>query len=317
MPVPGLGDVHVSSPLTQIAIGYPSPMARLTSVFPVVRVDKENNTFYKFQAADFYRDEAEVRAPDAEFTYIDYNYSTDTYQTVEYSAAKRIPDRVRRQADAAIISDIGATKRVMDKLTIKRERIISVKLTTTANWSGTAAAGGYWNQNSGAPLDEIETGNQAVQSRIGLPCNTGAMSWKAFRALRRHPQLMEHMGVFVGTGQRGPGASAALTASLAILAELTSIPNWVISDGIYNSAAKGQSASMAQMMADTVWIGYTAASPALDEPSAGYVFEPDGGLSILQWREPNRTSDVVGGLLNLDCKVTAADAGYTITDVLS
>lgn len=314
--MPGIGEVHVSEALSNFAFGYKSPVERLTTVFPVVPSSKENNTFYKFQAGDFYRDEAAARAPDAEFTYIDWNYSTDTFHVTEYSAAKRIADRTRRQADPAISRDIAATKRVMDKLAIKRERLIATLLETAGNWTSTAACGGSWDLGTGSPIDEVETGVQTVQGLIGMQPNTMVLNWKAYRALRKHPQILERLGISVGSGTRAITPNGVSVVNLAVLSEIFDIPRIVVSDGIYNSAAKGQAATLTQMMTDNVWIGYAAGAAALDEPTAGIVIETEAP-HILQWREAHRTSDVVGGLVSMQAKATGADAGYTITNVLS
>ncbi len=313
--LPSLSSVHINAALNTVAIGFKPSNYRLHDAFPIVTVAKESDYYFVWSQGDIRRNEAKITRPGEKAPRGGFSVSSTAYATDEWKFAWAIPDRVRDNMDQAIRAEVNGTLRVMDKIWLSREIQIATKLTTTANWSTTAAAGGHWNLGNGAPLDEIEAANQAVKMACGFPANTLVASWKAARALRKHPQLLEHLSINVGSGDRSASAGPKFATPQQI-AEMTDIPRIIIAEANYNTAAEGQTASYSEVMTDTVWIGYVAPSPAIDEPSAGYVFHVKAPM-IRTFREDAEEQDVVEGKVNYVTAATMAGAGATITDVLS
>lgn len=314
MPQPTLSSVHVNAALNNVAIGYKPQQYVLDQVFPIIPVMKESDYYFSWDQGPIRMNNAKKvrpgdRAPRGGFTVSSTTYTTDCWKF-----AWAIPDRIRANMDGAISAEVNTTMRVMDQILLSRESTIATLLTTTANWTNTAAAGGFWDSGLGSPLGEIETANLAVQAATGMPANTVVMSWKVSRALRKHPELLEHLSVMLGTGQRSAGAGPKF-ATKDVIADMFDIPNIIITPARYNSAVEGQTASYADVMTDTVWVGYVAPAPAIDEPSAGYVFQVKAPM-IRTWREDAEEQDVVEGQVNFVAKATLAGAGYTITNVL-
>lgn len=315
MPRPTLSSVHVNAALNNVAIGYKPSNYVLDQVFPIVPVMKESDYYFSWTQGDIRRNEAKKVRPGDRAPRGGFSVSSTTYTADFWKFAWPIPDRIRANMDQAISAEVNATMRVMDKILLSREATIATLLTTTSNWTNTAAAGGFWDAGLGDPLGEIETANQAVKMAIGFPANTMVLSWKAARALRKHPQLLEHLSVMLGTGQRSAGAGPKF-ATPETIAEMVDIPRVIVVPANYNSANEGQTASYAEVMADTVWVGYVAPSPAIDEPSAGYVFQVKAPM-IRTWREDAEEQDVVEGQVGFVAQATLAGAGYTITNVLA
>lgn len=315
MPQPTLGSVHVNAALDNVAIGYKPSNYVLDKVFPTVQVKKESDYYFIWTQGDIRRNEAKKVQPGDRAPRGGFNVSSTLYTTACWKFGWAIPDRIRDNMDTAIRAEVNATMRVMDKILLSREATIASVLTTTANWAATAAAGGFWDAGAGSPIDEFETANQAVKMATGFPANTVAMSWKVSRALRKHPQFLEHLSVMVGSGDR----SASLGPKFAtpeMIANLIDIPNIIIVPANYNTAVEGQTAAYSEVMTDTVWVGYVASSPAIDEPSAGYTFQV-AAPTIRTWREDAEEQDMVEGRVNFVAQPTLSGAGYTITNVLA
>ena len=60
---PTRNDVHLNAALTNISIAYKNPSYIAEQVFPVVRVQKQSDYYFIFDAGAWFRDEVQVRAP--------------------------------------------------------------------------------------------------------------------------------------------------------------------------------------------------------------------------------------------------------------
>jgi hypothetical protein len=81
MSQPTRSDVHANRPLTNISVGY---MQRqdiyiANKVFPIVPVDKQSDLYWIYTKNDWFRDEAQRRAPATESVGSGYGVSTASY----------------------------------------------------------------------------------------------------------------------------------------------------------------------------------------------------------------------------------------------
>jgi len=60
-----------------------------------------------------------------------------------------------------------------------------------------------------------------------------------------------------------------------------------------------------------MWLGYVTNAPALDQPSAGYLFQWKN-REVSRYVEDQEHAEVVECRASWDMKATAADAGYLI-----
>jgi hypothetical protein len=309
---PTLGSVHQNTALTEVAIGWKNPAFVLGGVAATVPVAKESDVYHQWNKEDFYRNEAEEVLPGDDAPRGGWKLDPAvSYQTACIKYAWPIPDRVRRNMDPAIASEVNAVRRCMDKIGLKKERTIAQALSTPGSWgsSKTLAAGTTWYRVTtsgyqGKPIEDIDALAETIQGKIGFEINTLAMNRITFRVLRRHPDILE-LVKYTGT--------APARVTLAALAELFEVPRILVCNAIYNSAGEGLAGVYAPVMDAALWMGYVSPRPAVDEPSAAYVFEV-GGPSVRTWREDSKEQDVVEAQENFVFKITAADAGAVVAN---
>ena len=121
------------------------------------------------------------------------------------------------------------------------------------------------------------------------------------------------------------GGTTANPASVTenVLAELFGVEKLVVLRSIANKAAMGADADM-QFIGDpdAFLLSYATNSPAIDEPSAGYIFAWDmlgNGqiLPILNYLGENGThSEYVEGLMAFDMRKTADDLAMFFKDAV-
>ena len=99
---PGIHDVHIETALTNISIAYRNDGFIATEVFPVIKVNKQSDKYFKFEKTAWFRNEAGVRSPGSRAPRIDYFLTAEQYTCVEFAAAKGVPDEIVANADSPL-----------------------------------------------------------------------------------------------------------------------------------------------------------------------------------------------------------------------
>src|SRR6202020_1053225 len=92
-------------------------------VFPLVPVQHQTDLYFVWSKADFFRDEAQLRADATESAGTGVNLTTQTYSAKVWGLHQDIGAQVRANADPAVDVDVVATMQLMQKMLIRRDRI--------------------------------------------------------------------------------------------------------------------------------------------------------------------------------------------------
>ena len=307
MAQPTMQQVHVSTTLTQVAVGYANATYIARQVFPIVPVTKDTDQYYIFTKADWFRDEAKAVAPGNGPQESGYSTSTCPYVCIEYGSRVPLPYKVRDNADNVIQPRTRAVRLATDRVELALEIRVATMVTTAGNWTTTASlsSGSLWSADTSDPFSAITTAKAAVRDLIGRDPNTIVMGAKVWDQLAKHPDMVDRLKYTVTGG----------VPTVAQLGGLFMIDRVLIGAALKNTANEGVAGSYSSIWGKDFWLGYVSANPSLDEPSAGYVFRQ--GNRIAQWLdEPLRYREVYDVLESTDEVVSAADAGYLIEDAV-
>lgn len=304
MPSPTTQQVHIDNALTNISIAYKNTNYVGDRVFPRVPVQYISNKYFVFTKADWYRDEAALRAPGTRAQRVDYNVSTGNYVCVEYAVAKSVPDEVVMNADSPLRPLTEATEYVTDKLSLRKEKDVADLAFGNSVWSASATPVVLWSNDTSDPIGDVNTAVDTVIQSIGRVPTKGVIGRGLWRHLVKHPDLLDRV-----RGGATPGNPAMVNA--ALIASLFELQELLVGDAVIDSAAEGATASRGYVWGNHLLVAYVSATPSLMTPSAGYVFTFKDN-QINRFREDQEHADVVEALSNWDAKVTAADAGYLI-----
>ena len=199
MPQPTSSDVHVDAILSQISVAYmQSQDAYIANrVFPTVSVAKQSDKYFVYTKGDWFRDEAQLRAPATPSAGSGYGLSTATYNADVYAMHKDVDDQTRANADDPLNPDRDATQFVTQRMLMKQEVDWSSSFFTTGVWD-TDVVGGtnftQWsNYTSSDPIEDIETGKATMLNSTGFLPNTLVLSYDAMRQLRNHPDIVDRI----------------------------------------------------------------------------------------------------------------------------
>jgi len=316
MPIRGTGTVQPTTDnvLSNALIGYSNQDYPLQSrVFPTISSPKRKGSYWIF-GKEAFADEAELVGSTGESPRLTRTLTEGTFTLVPYGAAVEASWDIADEAGPIINNNMTYAEYCLKKIMLKLERTIGTALTTTGNWTTTAAvaAGSEWDTESGGdPMAVFETAGQAIYALIGIPIEdlTIVMPWKVARCLRTHPQLRDYLKYLNGT------APSIVTEEM--MASIFGYKQVIVSTAQRNTALKGLTVVLDGLMSDSVWVGYVTESPALMLPNAGYSIQLEGEKIIRTYTEDKNRRDVIDAVKHLCVEVSAADAGYVITNAMA
>lgn len=314
MPQPTSGDVHVNRPLTNLSVAFLQRQEQFVAnrVFPVVPVARQSDLFYTYDKAEFYRDEAKPRAPGTESAGGGLTPSTDSYSCLVEAYHKDIDDQTRANADEELTLDRAAMEFTALKMLIRRERRFMSKFFTSGIWTTDITPGTLWSAANSTPQKDVETGKAKILGDTGYLPNTLVLGWQTFSALRTNADVKDQFKY-----------TSAESISPAMLAGFFDVERILVASGVANTAGEGVAASLSIMAGKNALLCYSAPTPALMAPSAGYTFSWSGytgaveGVRVKRFRMEHLSSDRVEMEQALDFKKVSAAMGYFFASVVA
>lgn len=331
---PKTTDVHKDSFLTGISVGYKNPLFIGDFVFPNVTVMKQSDYFYKFLKGAWFRDEARVRGPGARAARGGYPVTSDTYSCLERAFAHPVPIELINNADPPIRPFESGTRFATQKVMLAKEIIVAALCTTAANWTTTNDVAAGWvgtvDGTGNTFIVDILTYKETIRQLIGVYPNTLIMDAKTLMNCKQEFTVIDKIKY---TGTSGKPADVT-TQTLAQLFEL----DRVLIGGAIKSDAEEIVAGTDFNAVDIwetnatkgfAWLGYVEPQPAIESPSAGYVFNWKGAespidaeiasdiyRSVRYWWDKDTKSYIVEASEAFDAKVCCADAAVVFTDTI-
>lgn len=309
MAQPTANDVHVDAILTNISVAYIQEQAAYIAsrVFPIIPVEKQSDKYFTYSKGDWFRDEAQLRAPATESAGSGYTLATSTYSTQVYAFHKDVDDQVRANADTPLNPDRDATQFVTQRMLMRQEVQWTSDFFTTGVWANDVTPATLWsNYTSSDPIGDIETGKATMLNSTGFLPNTMVMGYEVFRQLRHHPDIVDRVKY-----------TSAENVTEDILARYFGVDRILVARAIRNTAAEGAANSFSNIAGKNAALYYVAPTPGLLTPSAGYSFAwrgvSDGmgaNVGITRFRMPELRADRIEAQMAWDNKVIASDLGY-------
>ena len=301
------------------------------AIFPVCRVSLSSDLYYKFRKEDLLKDSWQRKPAYGKVMPAVVSEETGTYacqvdQMIMGIDEIRQTDLQRRQGPAIRDPRQQRTKTIAEQANIHQDRLFAEGFFRPGVWAneltgiddtnvGSKQFIKFSNGNSD-PIKFIADQKLAMHQQTGRTPNKLAIGANVFNALRQHPAILER--VIHG----GTSANPANVTKNA-LAELFEVEQLVVLMSIMNTAKQGKDADM-QFIGDpnALLLAYATDAPAVDEPSAGYIFTwdmlGDGQmLPIFHYPGDNGThSEYVEGLMAYDMRKTADDLAVFCKDVV-
>lgn len=310
MPQPTLGDVHIDGPLTQMSVGYLQDAKNFVAdqVFPGIPVNNKSDLYWIYNRGDFFRNGMAERADGDPAAGAGYKLDTGTYIATVWSLLKKIGDQTRANSKQPLQPDRDAVSFLVQQALINREVNFSNNYMASGVWgyerAGQAAADAthvqYWNTSGSDPIADVLDAKIAILEETGFEPNTLVVTARTKRALKRNASILD----LLKYGQT-PGAAAMVKDS--DLAQVFEVDRVLTMKGTVTTSAPNQN-NNADTLPDTfsliggksALLCYSAPSPGLMVPSAGYTFNwtdflgaTAGGYRIKKYRWEVNSADHV------------------------
>ena len=316
MPQPDSSQVlRVSQPLTNVSIAYTQQGSYIADqVFPTVPVQRQGDLYWKYDRGDWFRGQAELRAPATESTGGGYRLNTDTYYCDVYAVHRDVDDQTRANFQSQFNLDADATRWVTQQLMIKRDRLFLSTYFKASLWTGgeTADKNVDWTAaGSGDPILNVRMAADAIEGTTGYRPNVLVVPSTLMTQLQQHPDIIDR--VKYTSGVAAGVSNQAIASALGV--DKIVIANTVNNTGAYLADNSAGETALSFMAGDGALLVYAAASPGLMQPSAGYTFGWTGyqgnatGAAITRFRDIKTRSDRIEGEMAFDMKVVAPDLG--------
>lgn len=318
MPQPSINQVHIDAPLTNISVAYLQSQDNFIAnqVFPVVPVDKKSDKFFVYTKNDWFRDEAQRRAPATESAGSGYNMTTDSYSADVWAFHKDVADQTRANSDSPLVPDREATEFVTARLLLRQEIQFVSDFITTGVWgtdytgvAGTPSTNEFkqWSDFANSdPLEDIEAGKETILSQTGFMPNTLVLGYQVYRKLRNHPDLVDRIKY-----------TSSNTITTDIMARLFDVERVLVAKAVKATNQEGAAGAYSFAYGKSALLVHSAQNPGLMTPSAGYTFAWRGvsgnlgaSIGVSRIRMEHLKADRIEGEVAFDNKVVAADLGF-------
>lgn len=323
MPSPTPGDLHVDTPLGDISTAYRQRANYIAdSVFPNVPVAQQSNRYYKYRKEDWFRTDVQKRAPGAESVGVGWQVNLDQYYAHVWAVHVDIDDQLRANADNVFNLNADASELVTNQLLLRRDKEWLSRFFTTGVWdtnlvgvAGTPTAGQVkqWDVAGSTPIEDIYAQRVAMMEKTGYMPNTLVMGARVWQALANHASIIERVKY-----------TQAGFVSEDLIARAFGVERILVAWATENTANESQTGSYSFMAGKGALLCYSAPSPGLQRPSAGYTFSWNGyaganawGGRIKRFRIEERASDRIEGEMAFDMKVVSSDLGVFYSTLVS
>lgn len=310
--------------LSNVALAYYQSDANsfAKTVFPICPVTLSSDNYYIFDKEDLLRDNWHRKPAYGKVDPAVLSEHTDTYACVVDQMIMGIDqirqtDLNRRMGPRTADPKQQRTKTMAGQLNIHQDSMFARKFFRKGVWtqeytgidSTTPASGQFikFSNGNSDPVSFVDDKSTEMEEKTGRKPNRLALGVNVFNALKKHPAILERV-------KYGGSTANPASVTLNVLQQLFGIDRITVQRSIMNKAELGQEAKMEYIGDPNAFLlAYATDAPAIDEPSAGYIFTWDmlgngNILLVLSYPGENGThSEFIEGLMAADMKKTADD----------
>ena len=318
------GAFRQNTALSNVALAYYQSDANsfAKTVFPICPVTLSSDNYYIFDKEDLLRDNWHRKPAYGKVDPAVLSEHTDTYACVVDQMIMGIDqirqtDLNRRMGPRTADPKQQRTKTMAGQLNIHQDSMFARKFFRKGVWtqeytgidSTTPASGQFikFSNGNSDPVSFVDDKSTEMEEKTGRKPNRLALGVHVFNALKKHPAILERV-------KYGGSTANPASVTLNVLQQLFGIDRITVQRSIMNKAELGQEAKMEYIGDPNAFLlAYATDAPAIDEPSAGYIFTWDmlgngNILPVLSYPGENGThSEFIEGLMAADMKKTADD----------
>lgn len=306
-------EVHINAALTNISLMYRNNSFVADQLFPRRPVAKQTDIIKVYDTSHLKR-AMTLREDKTESFAVRRHFGTDlTYRCEGHAVKGAVSEKERKNADPPIQADIDMTELCTDLILLDKEMEAKDLITSTGSYASasyyrTLGADEKWDEYAGAntePLLHIDTAKETIYNATGKRANVIVLPYVVFLKLASHGDIKE-LVKYTHTDLLIDGKVPMTLRDLKV----------IVADAMYDSAQAGQTASLAALWSDYVFIGYVNQNLGIKDTGWGITMEW-GGRITRQWFDPGIQADWIEVEdQGYKQKIFDQKCGYLLIDVL-
>lgn len=213
-------------------------------VAPAIDVAEQSGNIGKVPIESLLQDRDTARTSGGGYARQNFKFSTFSYATEEHGAEEVVDDRRSKIYKRYIDAELIATKRALDVVLRNREKRVASLLFNATTWASykTTIVNEWDDYGNATPIDDVETGIQAVIAQCGLEPNALILNRDVLRNLRHCEQIVDRVKYAGFDDPKLPLETVA-----RVLAEAFGLRKVIVAGGLKNTAKQGQDASIGRI----------------------------------------------------------------------
>lgn len=260
-------DLHVDALMSEIAMNYRPAGMIADMIAPIVNVGKETDIYPVFSRAEAFALEDDLRTRGQPAKRITRSVSSASYLAKNYALSHPVYIEDRANMDAALQFELetGASRYLVDKLTLNWDRRVLSAVGSASNVATGFLCGSSWvGATAGDPISMIWKAMEQQQSLTAQKPNSLLFGWRAWNYFRRNANARNYV---LGTNNGG-GAVTRQNAQ-----EAFEVERLLVAGAFYNTANEAQAESLqSNPLHDAVLLYYAPTAPSRETPSFMYSF---------------------------------------------
>ena len=252
------------------------------------------------------------RAPRGNYSRDDYEFELDSYSCVEHGYEEPVDEvEVKLYKRYFDVEKIAALRAIRTVLRAQEKRIADMVF-NASNFTAHAVTNEWDDASNATPINDVNTGRLAIQAATGLDPNTLIISYSTFLDLGLVDQIIDRIKYTHPEVVRGE-------VSAVLLAQAFGVEKVLVGKGLYNSAKKGQTASMSRLWdKEYAMLCVTNDDGDIETPCIGRTFRwgaDDPGNVIESYREEQVRSDIIRARQFTDEELINTNAAYLLSNI--
>ena len=243
----------------------------------------------------------------------DWEFETDTYSCVE-NGFEEVIDEVEEALYSRFMDvEQVCTNRAMGVVLRRQEKRIADMVFNDSNFTPTSPTHEWDDATNAVPLTDIKTAHIKIKDATGMMANTLIISWSTYLDLGINTQILSRIKYTNPAVTRGQ-------LSLALLAQAFEVDKILVGGGRYNTAKKGQTASLSNLWSNEyAMLCITNDSPDITTPCLARTFlwtgDSPSNSVVETYHEDQSRGDVVRVRHNTDEEFIIAACGELLDNI--
>jgi len=285
-------------------------------VLPIFKVEEQTGQYPVIPAEVMFSLPDTRRTSRGAYPRSDWGWEWDNYATVENGFEQRVDDRdvklYGRYFDAEKMAGIRAQRVVLRK----QEKRVADMVFNASNFTAHGVSHEWDDGENATPIDNVKTGRKAIHDAVGIEPNTLVIAYSTFLDLGLCDQIVDRIKYTQPSVERGD-------IKVDLLALAFGVERVVVGDALYNTAKKGQDASLSSLWSNEyAMLCVTDGSAMLgDTPNLGRTFlwtaDSPSNCVVESYRDDVVRSDIIRVRHETDEEFISTDCAYLLSNITS